>query len=49
MKAVVDVHNNILFKGNHDECLSYMRTHRGWNDLRYLGEGGLGRYASFLL
>jgi len=49
MKAVVDIDNKILFIGNHDDCIEYMRNHEGWEDLRYLSGGRLGRLSSWIL
>ena len=52
MKAVLDSldKRNILFQGNHDECLNYMRTHNDWMDLVYMQEdGSLGGLSSWVL
>jgi hypothetical protein len=50
LKAVVDVYNNPMYVGHHDDCVSFMRRNKGWNDLRYVSdEGKLGRYSSYIL
>lgn len=53
MKAVIKgSQGNIktLFKGSHEECIQWMRTHRGWDDLINLKEdGSYGRLSSWVL
>ncbi len=55
MKAVIkgdpaQGNMKILFKGSHDECLTYMRNHKGWSDLiRLDSEGDILGYSSWVL
>lgn len=47
--AVVDVNQVVLFQGTREDCCDYMRNNAGWNDLRYINDGRLGRYSSWIL
>lgn len=53
MKAVIHEVGGIpsvRFKGNHEECIEYMRNHRNWSDLIYLNsDGSHGRLSSWIL
>jgi hypothetical protein len=39
----------ILFQGDYDSCLEWMRNNTGWTDLRYIKDGKLWRLASWVL
>jgi hypothetical protein len=47
--AVVNVNQDVMFQGTRDECYAFMRTHKGCHDLRYINEGRLGRFTSWIL
>jgi len=47
-------HGIVLFVGNYDECIDYMRTHDNWDDLKYCsitkdGQVMQGRVSSYAL
>lgn len=50
MKAVIDIDNNILFTGTHEECITFMNNSKLKDiDLRYLNDDGtLGRLSSWV-
>ena len=52
LKAVIRgrQRQTVRFIGTTDECYEYMRTHRGWSDLRCVNtDGTLGRLSSWVL